>query len=203
MLLAFLKALGIGVAVAAPVGPMSLLCMRRTLTQGWPLGISTGLGIATADGTYALVAALGLVGVAHFMLSYERPLHFCAGAFLLYLALRTFLVRSEKAGTPERVAGSRRGAYGSALLLTLTNPPTIIAFAAVFTVLAPPTGFSLQMALFTVAGVFAGSSLWWLVLTAAVWLIRHAIGPHTRRVIDAISSAVLGLFGVVEMRRAL
>jgi threonine/homoserine/homoserine lactone efflux protein len=198
-----LKALGVGVAVAAPVGPMSLLCMRRTLTQGWRLGISTGLGIATGDGIYALVAALGLAGVARFMLAHEKPLHFLAGAFLLYLGLRTFFAHSAQTSARDGAAASWKSAYGSAVLLTLTNPPTIVSFVAIFTVLAPAAGFDLRTALLTVAGVFAGSSLWWLVLTAAVSFVRHAIGPRTRRVIDGLSSALLGFFGVVEIRRAL
>jgi threonine/homoserine/homoserine lactone efflux protein len=202
-LLAFMKAVGIGVAVAAPVGPMSLLCMRRTLTTGWRTGLGTGLGIATGDGIYALVAALGLAGVARFMLAHDKPLHILAGLFLLYLGIRTFFARPEQTRSPDRVSASTTSVYASAVLLTLTNPPTIVSFAAIFTVLAPPTGFNVQTALVTVAGVFLGSSLWWLVLTAAVSFVRHAIGPRTRRVVDGISGAVLGFFGVTEIRRAL
>jgi threonine/homoserine/homoserine lactone efflux protein len=126
-LLTFLKAVGIGIAVAAPVGPMSLLCMRRTLTTRWRAEISTGLGIATGDGIYALVAALGLAGVARFMLAHDKPLHILAGLFLLYLGIRTFFARSEQPWPPDRVAGSATAAYGSAVLLTLTNPPTIVS----------------------------------------------------------------------------
>ncbi len=84
----FLRGIGIGVAVAAPVGPMSVLCMRRTLTGGYAFGLGTGIGIAAGDAAYALVAALGLSGVMRFMLAHERPLHALAGAFLLYLGGR-------------------------------------------------------------------------------------------------------------------
>jgi len=202
-LLVLLKAVGIGLAVAAPVGPMSLLCMRRTLTAGWQSGLSTGLGIATSDGIYAAVAALGLAGIARFTLAYTRPLHLAAGLFLLYLGLRTFFVRATPANRLDRRAASALPAYASAVLLTLTNPPTIISFAAIFTVLAPPTGFDLQMAMLTIAGVFLGSSLWWLLLTGAVSLVRHVAGPRTRRLIDAISGAVVGAIGVVQIYRAL
>jgi threonine/homoserine/homoserine lactone efflux protein len=201
-LLPFLKAIGIGVAVAAPVGPMSVLCMRRTLTKGWQRGFSTGLGIATGDGAYAFVAALGLAGVSRFMLLYDKPLHFAAGLFLLYLGLRMFLNRSDQPSQPDRAVGWFKPAYVSALFLTLTNPPTIVSFAAIFTVLAPPAGFDLQTALLTVAGVFLGSSLWWLLLTLAISLVRHIIGPRTRHWINGISSAVLGFFGIAEIRRA-
>jgi len=202
-LMPFVTAMGIGVAVAAPVGPMSILCMRRTLTEGWQRGFSTGLGIATGDGAYAFVAALGLAGVSRFMLAYDKPFHFAAGLFLLYLGLRTFLVRSDRTTRPGRAAGSFRPAYVSAVFLTLTNPPTIVSFAAIFTVLAPPSGFDLQTALLTVAGVFSGSSLWWLLLTLAVSVARHIFGRRTRDWINGISGAVLGLFGVAEIRSAI
>ena len=199
-LLPLIKGIGIGLAVAAPVGPMSMLCMRRTLVKGWRLGFNTGLGIATGDGVYAFVAALGLVSVSRFMLCYDRPLHFLAGLFLLYLGLKTCFARPA-AGTITRV--STAAGYTSALLLTLTNPPTIISFAAIFTFLAPTSGFSSYTSAETVVGVFLGSTLWWLALTVTVSIVRHAVGQRARRWIDVTSGAVLSLFGVAEVRRAL
>src|SRR5262245_40970935 len=86
----FIKSMGFGLAVAAPVGPMSILCMRRSLPLGWRPGPATGFGIAAGDGLYAAVAALGLTGISAFMLAYDRPLHLAAGLFLLYLGLKTF-----------------------------------------------------------------------------------------------------------------
>ena len=106
----FLKAVGIGLAVAAPVGPMSLLCMRRTLTQSPVHGLATGAGIALGDATYALVAALGLAGVSAFMLKYDQPLHVAAGLFLLWLGLKSFLRKDERpisASASDVVVGSR------------------------------------------------------------------------------------------------
>ena len=200
-LLPLIKGIGIGVAVAAPVGPMSVLCMRRTLTKGWKCGFSTGLGIASGDGIYASVAALGLVRVSDFMVAYGKPLHVIAGIFLLYLGVRTIVARPATNGTPEQPANVSD--YTSALLLTLTNAPTIISFAAIFTVLAPSSGFNASVSAQTVSGVFVGSTLWWLVLTATVAFVRHAVGRQTRRWIDLTSGAVLSFFGVAEIRRAL
>ncbi len=95
--------MGFGLAVAAPVGPMSLLCMRRTLAQGWRQGLATGAGIAAGDGVYAGVAVLGLAGLSSFMLAHERPLHLAAGLFLLYLGLRTaFARRPRRPAAPDR-----------------------------------------------------------------------------------------------------
>jgi threonine/homoserine/homoserine lactone efflux protein len=164
--------------------------MRRTLTRGWLHGISTGAGIAVGDGIYAAVAALGLAGVSSFMIAYERPLHAAAGLLLLYLGVRTIWHRPSDSDLPtprERLAGSARAAFAGAVLLTLTNPPTIVMFAAIFAALSPPDGFQPGTALVTVAGVTAGSLVWWFVLTGAVSLFRHAIGVTARRWIDRIA----------------
>ncbi len=205
MLALYLKASGFGVAVAAPVGPMSLLCMRRTLTLGWPLGLATGVGIATADGLYALVAALGLAGVSRFLLAHEQPLHIAAGLFLIYLGLRTFFSHAaDSAKAPVKgFTGSWQSAYAGSVLLTLTNPPTIIMFAAIFAGLAPRGGFDPAAAVATTLGVFTGSLLWWCGITAIVSGFRHTIGQRLRSWIDRIAGLVLGIFGVVELRRAL
>ena len=115
------------------------------------------------------------------------------------LGLKTF----RAAGNGATRTASWRTTYGSALLLTLTNPPTIIMFAAVSAALAPASGFAPGIALLTVAGVFAGSLLWWLGLTTAIAALRRALGSRVRAWIDRISGAALALFGLAEVRRAL
>lgn len=199
----YLKAIGIGVAIAAPVGPMSLLCMRRTLTRGWRHGLAIGGGIAIGDATYGAIAALGLAGVSRFMLAYEKPLHIAAGLFLIYLGLKAFWAsRTDDAAEVAPSRGWPRD-LATAILLTLTNPPTIIMFAAVFTALAPASGLDVGGALSTVAGVFTGSLLWWCLVVALVSGFRHAIGRRARTWIDRAAGAVLASFGVVELRRAM
>ncbi|MBY6243962.1 LysE family translocator [Methylosinus sp. Sm6] len=200
----FLQAAGVGVAIAAPVGPMSLLCMRRTLAGGWRDGLAVGGGVALGDATYALVAALGLSGVSGFALSYEKPLHAAAGLFLVYLGLTTF--RTHHAGDDAREVGAARGGMRilwTSTLLTLANPPTIVMFAAVFTALAPTGGFEWTGALATVAGVFTGSFLWWCGLVTVAGAFRHAIGRKLRIWIDRVAGAALAAFGIVELRRAM
>src|SRR5262245_35910399 len=164
-----IKSMGFGLAVAAPVGPMSILCLRRSLTVGWRHGLATGFGIAAGDGAYAAVAALGLTGISAFMLAYDRPLHLAAGLFLLYLGLKTFWRNGEDgaAATAPSAASTVRAFWGS-LLLTLTNPPTIIMFAAIFAALTPKGGFEPVSALATVSGVTLGSLLWWCLIVACV-----------------------------------
>jgi threonine/homoserine/homoserine lactone efflux protein len=207
----FLTAAGVGLAVAAPVGPMGMLCIRRTLTDGPRAGLAIGVGIATGDAAYGLIAALGLVSVSHFMLAYDRPLHIVAGLFLLYLGIRTMLQKAPadsgngiaEEGKLKSVghAGALK-AYASALLLTLTNPQTIIMFAALFTTLAPRGPFSSGIALTTVFGVFCGSIAWWCFLVTAVSLARHAIGHKLRVIVDRVAGFALAAFGIAEIRRA-
>ncbi|MGC2965517.1 LysE family translocator [Paraburkholderia aspalathi] len=209
----FVTSAGVGLAIAAPVGPMGMLCIRRTLTGGPRAGLAIGFGIATGDAVYGLIAALGLVGISQFMLAYDRPLHLVAGLFLLYLGVRTLLQKapadvangnSDGNGKLAQVgrAGALR-AYASSLLLTLTNPQTVIMFAALFTTLAPRGAFSSSIALTTVGGVFCGSIAWWCFLVTVVSLARHAIGSKLRIAIDRIVGITLAAFGIVEIRRAL
>ena len=197
-----LKGMGFGLAVAAPVGPMSLLCMRRTLARGWRPGLATGAGIAVGDGAYACVAVLGLASLSSFMLAHEHALHLAAGLFLIYLGLRTVFARRGEATAPDENASAKR-AFASAVLLTLTNPPTIVMFAAIFASMVPEGGFALASAVATVAGVLAGSLLWWCGIVAGVSAVRHAIGQRARRWIDRVAGIGLAMFGAAEVRRAL
>ncbi|MFM0507922.1 LysE family translocator [Paraburkholderia sp. RL17-373-BIF-A] len=211
----FLTAAGVGLAIAAPVGPMGMLCIRRTLTGGPRAGLAIGFGIATGDAAYGLIAALGLVSISQFMLAYDRPLHLLAGLFLLYLGVRTLLQKAPADASNGDGNGNGNGklaqvgragalrAYASSLLLTLTNPQTVIMFAALFTTLAPRGAFSSSIALTTVGGVFCGSIAWWCFLVTVVSLARHAIGSKLRVAIDRIVGFTLAAFGVVEIRRAL
>ncbi|MGH7067344.1 MAG: LysE family translocator [Acetobacteraceae bacterium] len=194
----FLKAAGIGVAIAAPVGPMSLLCMRRSLALGWRQGLATGLGIATGDCTYALIAAAGLSGLSDFLLLHARPLHLAAALALFYFGITALRSR-----VPDSGPQIGRGSYLGSVLLTLTNPPTIIAFAAFFTALAPPSGLGPAGVALTAGGVFAGSLLWWLGLIAAITGCRTVIGSRAQRMIDRMAGIFFLVFGVVELRRAL
>jgi threonine/homoserine/homoserine lactone efflux protein len=179
---------------------MSLLCMRRTMTEGWLRGLATGAGIAVGDGLYAAVAALGLAGVTAFANAQQSTLHLAAGLFLVWLGLVSLRRRGAEPAPDERAMPF--SAFWQSVLLTLTNPPTIIMFAAVFTALAPKAGLEAGEAAATVAGVFAGSLAWWCAVVVVISLFRHAIGPAVRRWIDRIVGAALVVFGLAELRRA-
>lgn len=199
--LVFLKAAAMGVAVAAPVGPMSLLCMRRTLGEGWVRGLATGAGIAVGDGIYAAVAALGLAGVSAFVLAWEMQLRLAAGVFLIWLGIRTILMKDEDRAAEGRPASSAVAAFFGSTALTLTNPPTIVMFAALFTALAPSGGFEPMAAWATVGGVFLGSMAWWIAVVAVVSGLRRALGHAVRLWVDRIAGVALVLLGLAQLLR--
>ena len=154
------KGMIIGISIAAPVGPIGLLCVRRTLTRGRAAGIISGLGAATADAIYGCIAGFGLTFVSSILISQRNNLRLIGGAFLCYLGIRTFL--SKPARQAVMVKGSSLfGDYISTFFLTLTNPMTILSFTAIFAGLGlVGAGGSYASASVLVLGVFIGSSSW-------------------------------------------
>lgn len=200
----FVRSALIGMAIAAPVGPMSVLCMKTTLTRGARHGMAIGAGIALGDGIYAAVAALGLAGLSGFMLAHQQPLHLAAGLFLLWLGLKALMRRDPGADAPAALAPRNPlRDLAAAVLLTLTNPPTIIMFSAVFAALTPAAGFRLAEALSTVAGVVAGSLIWWAMVVGVTSTLRSVLGPRLRLWIDRVSGLALAGLGLVEVGRGL
>ncbi len=200
MLWLFLKGMGFGLAVAAPVGPMCVLCMRQTLGRGAPMGLAIGFGIACGDGIYALVAAFGFASLSHVLLAHMALLNLVAGLFLLWFGVRTARRPAAAAAASPTLASLPRAAFG-ALLLTLANPPTILTFLALFTALAPAGGLGTGAAALTAGGVFAGSTLWWGGLVAAVAGARHLLSERLRRGIDVVSGVALAAFGAILLAR--
>jgi threonine/homoserine/homoserine lactone efflux protein len=195
-----IKSFVIGLSIAAVIGPISVLCIQRTLTRGYVYGLISGLGIATADGTYGSVAAFGLTAISTFLVHEEMWIRAIGGAFLLYLGIRTILSKpAEKAATAAK-AHNLPGAYASILLLTLTNPLTILSFAAIFAGIGVSGGKGGYLAAtLVVLGVFLGSATWWLILTSSVSLLRRKITPRWLVWLNRISGAVLVIFGIVAL----
>jgi len=193
------RGLVIGFAIAAPVGPIGVLCIRRTLARGRLSGLVSGLGAATADAVYGGVAGFGLTAVSHLLVSQQHLLRGAGGAFLFYLGVRTFI-----APVAERQAAvSGKGllaAYASTFALTLTNPVTILSFVAVFAGLGVgEAGGSYAAAALLVLGVFCGSALWWLILSMGVGLSRERFGPAGLRWANRIAGVVLVCFGATAL----
>ena len=186
----FLKGIILGFSVAAPVGPIGLLCIQRTLRQGRLHGFVSGLGAASADAIYGTVAALGLTAVTGWLLGLQFWLQLGGGLFLLWLGGKTLASRPATAATGG--AAGHPGAYFSILLLTLANPATILSFFAVFAGLGinPQTGGA-AAALALVAGVFLGSAAWWLLLSFAAGLLRGHLHDGRMRIINVIAGGCI------------
>jgi threonine/homoserine/homoserine lactone efflux protein len=190
------RGLVVGFAIAAPVGPIGLLCIQRTLARGRRAGLVSGLGAASADAVYGFVAAFGLTLVATFLVDQRPWLGLGGGLFLVYLGIRTF-----RSGPSEAVAQAESGRgllrdYASTFALTITNPVTILSFVAIFSgaglaVQAGGAGAAATMVL----GVFLGSAAWWLLLSGLVSLGRSRVDGRALRWINRGAGLVIGAFG--------
>jgi threonine/homoserine/homoserine lactone efflux protein len=199
MTLSFLiKGLVIGLSIAAPVGPIGLLCIRRSLEQGRSAGLATGLGAATADAAYGCIAGFGLTAISGFLLAHVSVLRLGGGAALCYLGARTFLSPPAQREA-QTTAGGLRSAYFSTLLLTLANPTTILSFVAVFAGFGIVTSPSYAAAATLVTGVFVGSGLWWLFLSSSVALMRHRISSGWMQAINRLSGSLIVAFGLYAL----
>ena len=188
----------IGFSIAAPVGPIGVLCIRRTLADGRAHGFVSGLGAATADAVYGSVAAFGLTFVSGLLVSQQPWLPLVGGAFLCYLGVKTFLARPAERGAA--AGGGLAGAYVSTFFLTLTNPTTILSFAAIFAGLGlGGAAGSYAAAAALVLGVFLGSALWWLILSGGVAPLRAQFGASGLRWINRLAGVIIAGFGALAL----
>jgi threonine/homoserine/homoserine lactone efflux protein len=193
----FIRGLVVGFSIAAPVGPIGLLCIRRSLTGGPRTGLITGLGAATADAAYGAVAGFGLTAVSGFLIRWQPVLAACGGLFLCYLGARAVLGHT---GTV--AAGASKplsSAYLSTFVLTLSNPSTILSFVAVFAAMGLAAGRGASSAAALVAGVFVGSTLWWVLLSTAVGLMKERITPAVYTAVSRACGAMLFLLGALAL----
>lgn len=198
VLLYLLRGIAIGLAIAAPVGPIGVLCIRRTLADGHAVGLVTGLGAATADLTYGAIAGFGLTFVSSLLVAEQLWIRLVGGIALCYLGARTLISRPSLAATASASGrGDLRTAYASTLALTLANPATILSFAAVFAglgIAGPHNDYRMAGAL--VAGVGLGSALWWVILSGGVSLVRARLNTPALEWVNRVSGVVLLGFGL-------
>lgn len=194
------RGLIIGVSIAAPVGPLAVLCIRRTLTQGRVAGLVSALGIASADAVYGAIGGFGLTFISSFLLDHQFWLRLIGGLFLCYLGFKTWRTKpAENTVRLESKAGLA-GMYVSTFLLTLTNPLTILSFAAILAGLGlGSTGGDYLAASILIVGVFLGSAGWWLVLTTVVSLFRSKISSKAMVWINRVSALVIFGFGLLAL----
>jgi len=193
----FLRGLAIGFSIAAPVGPIGVLCIHRTLAEGRVSGLASGLGAATADVIYGCMDGFGLTLISDTLISQQVWLRLIGGVFLCYLGLKTFRARPAEGAALDE-ANSLVGDYASTFFLTLTNPMSIFAFAAIFAGLKGASGNYVSAGAL-VLGVFIGSALWWLTLSTGVSLFRTKVTPHGLRRVNRISGLIIAGFGLLAL----
>ena len=182
----------IGLSIAAPVGPIGLLVIRRSLAEGRRVGLASGMGAASADAVYGIIAAFGLSAISGLLISFAPLLRLFGGLFLLYIGMQTLTTRPSSDAARVRRGSGLAGAYLSTFFLTFSNPMTILAFVSIFAGLGlaertQEAGAAVVMVL----GIFAGSALWWLLLSGAVSLLRHRMGPVVLLWVNRLSGVVI------------
>lgn len=194
----FFKGLIIGFSIAAPIGPIGVLCIQRTLNKGKKSGFFTGLGAATADATYGFIAAFGLTFISNFLIKNQFLMGLFGGLFLLYLGIKTFISKPLEKSVQLYEGKYILDDYLSTLILTITNPMTIISFIAIF------AGFGFNnnktnyiSSLCMVLGVFLGSATWWLFLSNGISIIKDKI--NNLKYINMVSGAIIIVFGVLAL----
>ena len=198
-----LRGLAIGFSIAAPVGPIGVLCIRRTLAAGRASGLVSGLGAATADAIFGCIAGFGLTFISNFLVSQQVWLRLIGGVFLCYLGLKTLLAKPVEQAALAKGNGLV-GSYASTFFLTLTNPMTIISFAAIFAGLGlASTSEKYVSAGVLVLGVFIGSALWWLILSGGVGVFRDKFNPQGLQWVNRISGAIITGFGLFALLSAM
>ena len=195
----FIKGMIIGFSIAAPVGPIGILCIQRTLSNGNFQGLVTGLGAATADAVYGFIAAFGLTFISDFLVDQSIWFRIIGGLFLCYLGIRAFASKPSSQSLLAKDSNAL-SSYGTTFLLTLTNPMTILFFAGVFAGMGVVSeSIHYAAAGLMVIGVFIGSATWWLLLSGATGIFRHKISEGKLALVNRISGVIILAFGVAAL----
>jgi threonine/homoserine/homoserine lactone efflux protein len=193
-----LRGLIIGFTIAAAVGPITLLVIRRTIAHGGLYGFASGLGVAAADATYAGVAAFGLTAITSVLVSGHLLLGLVGGSIIAIVGLRTMASRPTGPATDAERPGLA-GAFGSIYALTMTNPLTIVLYAGVFAGIGLVAGSSFVDAATVTLAAWLGSTLWWVILCSIVGWARRRVSTTALVWVNRISGAALVVFGVVAI----
>ncbi|MCX7124250.1 MAG: LysE family transporter [Gammaproteobacteria bacterium] len=201
MISLFIKGLIIGFAIAAPVGPIGLLCIHRSLTNGFKIGLMTGLGAALADGVYGCVAGFGLTAISSLLISHQLWIRGIGGLFLIYFGIKLFITKSTDKSKNKDSEKLSLHACATTFFLTLTNPMTILSFVAIFAGLGIGTVHpNFNHVAVMVFGVVLGSALWWVILSSSVAFFLHKrINTSSLKMINRLSGTIILLFGIFAL----
>jgi len=200
----FVKSLWIGLSIAAPVGPIGLLVIQRTLHHGRWVGLATGMGAAVADSAYGAVGAFGVSALINALQQVRVPLALLGGGFLLWLAWRTWHAEAPAKGAELQAGPGLAASFGGSLLLTLSNPATILSFVAIFGALGASGSLGAAASPWLmVAGVLVGSALWWLLLCAVVGALRQRFDARAQRRVGRVSALMLAAFALWQWAQLL
>lgn len=204
MTVLFFKGLLIGFMIAAPVGPIALLCMRRTLEDGFKLGFATGMGAAVADAFYGAAAAFGVAAVGEFLTKHAQEFSLGGSLVMFVLGWRMLALNKREKNAPDSHPHSYPAAFFSSLILTITNPVTVLAFAAMLTMLGVGSGLTqFDAAALLLLGIFLGSTFWWLSLCLIVRQIKHIVTERILNKINTFAGIALILFGFYALAKGL
>lgn len=191
------KGILLGFSIAAPVGPIGILCIRRTLQYGRFSGLFSGLGAAFADTFYGMIAAFSLTLVSDFLTAQHFWLHLLGGCFLLFLGARTFFAETKEVAPGSVAHRSILSDFISTFFLTLSNPLTILSFIAVFAGLGlVDVSEKFVDAAVLVTGIFLGACLWWLILSEGITFFRKKVGQKTMSWINRTAGMIIVAFGL-------
>lgn len=195
MIVVFLKAVLAGFTIAAPIGSLGIICIRRTLAAGFLAGLISGFGVALADGIYAAITALGLGAAEEYLGEIKRPLLLFSGMFVICLGWIAFREKNqlERSGRPNAISGFR--SFALTFFLTLSHPVNIVAYTAVFGSLNLAANHDGVLAGTIICGVFSGSLLWWVILCGGVARLRPETTTAKIRIINRLSGLFLVAFG--------
>jgi len=192
-----LRGLAAGLIIAAPVGPVNVLCIRRTIEKGWKSGIVSGFGAALADTLYGAVAGFSITLVIQFVLREEFWIRLIGG--ILLIGIGAVYYRTSPASLQTGDDSSTHSDFISTLLLTATNPTTVLSFLAVLATLGLGRHRPLWQTSVLVGGIFCGSMAWWTILATGVNLLRSKVTDRSMRWMNRVAGVAIGAFGLVNI----
>jgi threonine/homoserine/homoserine lactone efflux protein len=192
-----LRGVVVGLIIAAPVGPVNVLCIHRTIERGWKSGVLSGVGAAVADTIYGAIAGFGISLVIQFLIREEFWIRLLGGILLLAIGVVYFFKAPGK--FEAKKDESSNSDFVSTFLLTATNPTTVLSFMAVLATLGLGRQRPLWQTSFLVAGIFCGSMAWWILLASGVNLLRKKITDASMRWMNRVAGIAIGAFGLVNI----